>query len=174
MKWRDAVTYPSAAIGFRWPRLIVRWAKWLAEFARVRRQFYAAKPWWAFSGWLLLENEVMAWFDCSFVYQVLQLYPPWWSGFRISTGDYLLYSCLWAPVEETVLFQVLPIEFFRFLGFPVGGQLLLSWFTFASLHYAGGGLGHGLGPGLVRGLSGLGVSAFRGIHALHNVLCFVG
>ena len=176
----------SVALPIIWPRIIVQFVGWLAEFTRSRRQFYGVKPWWAFIGWLLFENEVLALVDLSFVYQVFHLAPPWWSGFRISIADYLLYSCLWAPVEETVLFQVLPIEFFRFLGFPVGGQLVLSWFTFASLHYAGGGLGHGLGPGLVGGFylasaylhfrpySWWGaVTATVGIHALHNFLCLV-
>ncbi|AHF94928.1 hypothetical protein OPIT5_29975 [Opitutaceae bacterium TAV5] len=88
------------------------------------------------------------------------------------------------PVTETFEYQLLLIELGRLLKLPVGAQHILSMAVFAIMHYAGGGLAHGLCAGLVGGFYlawtylyfrqrsfWLALGMTIALHSLHNFIC---
>jgi membrane protease YdiL (CAAX protease family) len=65
---------------------------------------------------------------------------------NISAGWIFLVAVIFAPIFETLLGQVLPIELARRLGFGVTACVLISACSFSLGHVANGaGLGHALG-----------------------------
>jgi membrane protease YdiL (CAAX protease family) len=82
---------------------------------------------------------------------VLQFFPPELWGHSAADGlarltpvGVFLAAVIYAPVVETVLGQVLPIEAAHRLGAPPLACVLLSALVFACGHYLNGGLAHGM------------------------------
>lgn len=90
---------------------------------------------------------------CSFVVSnvVLHLLPPeqWGNSGaahldRLDPAMFFFLALVFAPVIETVLGQVLPMEAARRLGAGPAAQILLSGLVWGCGHYASGGLVHGI------------------------------
>jgi membrane protease YdiL (CAAX protease family) len=81
---------------------------------------------------------------------VLQFFPPELWGHSAAAGlarltpvGIFLAAVVYAPIIETLLGQVLPIEAAHRLGAPPVACVLLSALVFAYGHYLNGGLAHG-------------------------------
>jgi len=82
---------------------------------------------------------------------VLQFLPPeqWGHSAAAGLGRFgpawiFLIAVVYAPVVETLLAQVLPMELAHRLGAPSSACVLLSGLVFACGHYLNGGLAHGM------------------------------
>lgn len=101
---------------------------------------------------------------------------------RLSQGMVFFLTVLYAPVIESFMAQLVPIELARRLGAHPAVCVLLSGLVFGYGHYSNGGLAHGITTffsGLVFGSAYLaprrvGVSAgflaASSAHAVHNLL----